>query len=123
MLGKFNRIVFSLGYQGQITGDTNDNAVDSKHVVLPCKARLEKAFISCTACAATTAKISVYQSSTKVVDQFTLASTSLTGEMTLTAAMKDTVYDALSEFSLKEQSAASTVDNISVHLIFRAYEV
>ena len=123
MLGKFNRIVFRLGYQGQITGDGSDNAVDGRHVLLPAKAKLVDARISCTACAATAAKISVYQGSTKVCDQHTLTSSAKTGQMTLTAAKKDTIYSAGAEFSLKEQTTSgSTVDNIDVVLVFRAYQ-
>ena len=121
--GKFNRIILQLGYQGQITGDGNDNAVDGCHVLLPAKAMLVGARVSCTATNATAAKVSVYQGATKVADQFTLTSSTKTGEMTLTAAKKGTIYDAGSEFSLKEQTTATkTVDNISVQLEFRAYE-
>lgn len=121
--GKFNRIVLNLGYQGQITGDGIDNAVNGCHAVLPVKAKLVAAYISCTACAATAAKISVYQGSTKVVDQFTLTSSTKSGEMTITSSQEGVLFPAGSEFSLKEQTTATqTVDNPSVQLVFRVYE-
>ena len=121
--GKFNRIVLQLGYQGQITGDGSDNAVSGCHVLLPAKAMLVDARVSCSACGATTSKISVYKGTTKICDQFSLSSSTKTGQMTLTAAKSGTIYDAGSEFSLKEETTnGGPVDDISVQLTFRAYE-
>lgn len=123
MLGKWNRIVLKCTGPATITGDGSDNAVAGPHATLDCKAKLVGARICARAMASSkTALISVYTGSTKVVDQATLTSTSLTADGTLTAAVKDRIWPAGTEFSLKEEcTASSNVNDLAVDLYFRTY--
>jgi hypothetical protein len=113
-------IPLKLVAQAQITGDASDNAVVGPNGILPFKARLVAARVSCSTMASSkTALISVYAGAVKVVDQATLVSTATDAKGVLTVSKKGTIHAAGVVFSLKEESGASSnIDGLSVDLVF-----
>ena len=128
-LGNKNRIMLKLQHNEQITGDTNENDCGS-HAVLPCKAKLDVVHVSARAVAATkTSTIKVYQGASKAGTEVATGGTNaLTNsvtklEATITAALKDKIYDKGTEFCMSEESlAASNINGLSVDLCFREME-
>ena len=116
-------IPLKLVAQAQITGDASDNAVVGPNGILPFKAKLVAARVSCSTMAGSkTALISVYAGAVKVVDQATLTSTTLSAKGVLTAAKVGTIHATGVVFSIKEESeASSNIDGLSVDLLFEQY--
>ena len=127
-LGNKNRIVLQITGPATITGDTNNNVVVGTQPRLPCKAKLDCAYISIREMAdSKTGIIRIIAndgSDAQVCDNYTsLLDDALGGEMTLATAYKDKVWSADTKFFAKEEfEATSNVDDLCVTLCFREME-
>lgn len=128
-LGKFNKFVMQLGYQGQLTGGAAEADINGCHITLGARAELIDVRCSITAGGAALAAtlIQLYEGATKS------GTAVLSAAMDpLAAALKKVgvlanpgkVYAKNTEFCLSENATnTKTFDNPSVILTFREMEV
>ena len=128
--GKFNKLVFQMNAQAQVTGGAAEADVVGNHIVLPCKAKIVdvRAVVDAIA-AGTTAVLKMYQgadkSGTAVLSTAGLTLTTAapkSGKATL--ANPDKIWAAGTEFCFAENTTnLKTMDGLSMIVTVREEQV
>jgi hypothetical protein len=120
-LGSHNYLIGNIICDAQITGG-GAAANTGTHFILPVKARLVKAYGSIEAAAAsTTITVSIIADGT-AIGSISLATATTSAAATITDDGK--IYDAGTEFEITQNTTnPKTVDDMSVQLLFRSFEV